>query len=159
MRTGNRFDSWSCATGIRTPGPVSREYRSDRARETAAEWKLLTGFYDEHTADEEEEADYDFMRMGASHALYGHPQLIPIARDVRGGCLVLDHPPGIDRGRVHEAEAELGVVRGSHAMWTSLAALMEAIAKSLENHQSLNGYTPAVDEEQRLYWDFSSAVR
>ncbi|MEV6590230.1 SMI1/KNR4 family protein [Streptomyces acidicola] len=130
-------------------------YSPMSAREMAAEWQLFTSFYDKRTADEEgEEADYDFMKMGASRVLYGHPQLIPIARDVRGGRLVLDHRPEIDRGRVHEAEAEPGIMRGSHEMWTSLPMLMEMIATSLETNQPLNDYTPAVDEEQRLYWDF-----
>jgi cell wall assembly regulator SMI1 len=69
-------------------------YRPMSAREIAAEWQLFTGFHDKRTADEEgEEADYGFMKIGASNVLYGHPQLIPIARDVRGGCLVLDHRP------------------------------------------------------------------
>lgn len=39
-------------------------------------------------------------------------------------------------------------------MWTSLPVLMEATATSLETNQPLNDYTPVVDEEQRLYWDF-----
>jgi cell wall assembly regulator SMI1 len=130
-------------------------YRPMRAREIAAEWKLFTGFHDKHAADEEgEEADHDFMKIGTSSVLYGHPQLIPIARDVSGGCLVLDHRPEIDRGRVHEAEAEQGLVRRSHEMWTSLPVLMEGIATSLETDQPLDGHAPAVDEEQRLYWDF-----
>ncbi|MER6104538.1 SMI1/KNR4 family protein [Streptomyces sp. NPDC001832] len=129
-------------------------YRPMSAREIAAAWQLFTGFYDKRTADEEgEEADYDFMKLGVSSVLYGHPQLIPIARDVGGGCLVLDHRCEIDRGRVHEAEVVEGLMRGSHEMWTSLPVLMEAIATSLETDQPLNGYTPVVDEEQRLYWD------
>lgn len=129
-------------------------YRPMSAREIAAAWRLLTGFYDKRTADEAgEEADYDFMKRGFSSVLYGHPQLIPIARDVGGGHLVLDHRPEIDRGRVHEAEAVEGVVRVPHEMWTSLPVLMEAIATSLETSQPLNGYTPVVHEKQRLYWD------
>ncbi|WP_331754080.1 SMI1/KNR4 family protein [Streptomyces sp. NBC_00826] len=130
-------------------------YRPMSAREIAAAWQLFTGFYDKRTADEKgEEADYDFMKIGASFVLYGHPQLIPIARNVGGGCLVLDHRPEIDRGRVHEAEAVEGIMRVSHEMWTSLPLLMEAIATSLETDQPLNGYTPVVDEEQRLDWNF-----
>ncbi|MFF1347341.1 SMI1/KNR4 family protein [Streptomyces sp. NPDC058322] len=130
-------------------------YRPMSAREIAAAWQLFTRFYDKRTADEEgEEVDYDFMKIGASHVLYGHPQLIPIARNVGGGYLVLDHRPEIDRGRVHEAEAVEGTMRESHEMWTSLPLLMEAIATSLETNQPLNGYTPVVDEEQRLDWNF-----
>jgi cell wall assembly regulator SMI1 len=130
-------------------------YRPMSAREIAAAWQLFTGFYDKRAADEKgEEADYDFMKIGFSSVLYGHPQLIPIARDVGGGYLVLDHRPEIDRGRVHEAEAVEGIMRVSHEMWTSLPVLMEAIATSLETDQPLNDYTPVVDEEQRLYWDF-----
>jgi cell wall assembly regulator SMI1 len=130
-------------------------YRPMSAREIAAAWQLLTGFYDERTADDKgEEADYDFMTIGSSSVLYGHPQLIPIARHVGGGHLVLDHRPEIDRGRVHEAEAVEGIMRVSHEMWTSLPVLMEAIATSLETSQPLNGYTPVVDKEQRLGWDF-----
>nr|WTB29310.1 SMI1/KNR4 family protein [Streptomyces sp. NBC_00830] len=110
-------------------------YTPMSAREIAAAWQLFTGFYDKRTADEEgEEADYDFMKIGVSWVLYGHPQLIPIARDVGGGCLVLDHRPEIDRGRVHEAEATEGLMRVSHEMWTSLPVLMEAIATSLETN-------------------------
>ncbi|MEV5008909.1 hypothetical protein [Streptomyces sp. NPDC055692] len=45
-------------------------------------------------------------------------------------------------------------MRKSHEMWASMPVLMEAIAASLETNQPLNDYTPAVDEEQRLYWDF-----
>lgn len=135
-------------------------YRPMSAREIAAAWQLFTDFYDKRTADEKgEEADYDFMKIGASRVLYGHPQLIPIARDVGGGCLVLDHRPEIDRGRVHEAEATEGLMRVSHEMWTSLPVLMEAIATSLETYQPLNDYTPVVDEEQRLYWDFRPAAQ
>ncbi|MFD4693843.1 SMI1/KNR4 family protein [Streptomyces sp. NPDC058463] len=130
-------------------------YRPMSAREIAAEWQLFTGFHDKRTADEEgDEADYDFMKTGFSNVLYGHPQLIPVARDVRGGCLVLDHRAETDRGRVHQAEAEQGIVRGSHGMWTSLPVLMEAIATSLETNRPLDGHTPVVDEEQRLCWDF-----
>ena len=66
----------------------------------------------------------------------------------------MDHRPEIDRGRVHKAEAVEGLVRGSQEMWTSLPLLMEAIATSLETYRPLNGYTPVVDEEQRLSWDF-----
>ncbi|MGW2090473.1 hypothetical protein [Streptomyces sp. NPDC001880] len=94
------------------------------------------------------------MKIGVSFLLYGHPQWIPIARSVGGGCLVLDHRPEIDWGRVHEAEAVEGIMRVSHEMWTSLPLLMEAIATSLETNQALNGYTPVVDEEQRLDWNF-----
>ncbi|WP_410538710.1 SMI1/KNR4 family protein [Streptomyces sp. KL2] len=132
-------------------------YRPLSARETAAEWRLLTGFYDKRAADEEgeEEVVHHFMKTGISSALYGHPQLIPIARDIRGGCLVLDHRPGTDRGRVHEVEAVEGVMRGSHEMWTSLPVLMERIATSLETGESLDGHTPVVDEEHRLSWDFA----
>ncbi|MGW4047607.1 SMI1/KNR4 family protein [Streptomyces sp. NPDC004721] len=90
-------------------------YRPMSAREIAAAWQLLTGFYDKRTADEKgEEADYDFMKIGVSSVLYGHPQLIPIARDVSGGYLVLDHRPEIDRGRVHEAEVEQGSLCAYH---------------------------------------------
>ncbi|MFB7084925.1 SMI1/KNR4 family protein [Streptomyces sp. NPDC056296] len=129
-------------------------YRPISAREIAAAWQLLTGFYDKCEADEKgKEADNDFMKLGFSSVLYGHPQLIPIARDLGGGHIVLDHRPEIDRGRVHEAEAVEGVMRLSHEMWTSLPALMEAIATSLETGQPLNGNMPVVDEEQRLYWD------
>jgi cell wall assembly regulator SMI1 len=129
-------------------------YRPMSAREIAAAWQLFTGFYDKRAADEKgDEADYDFMKIGSSSVLYGHPQLIPIARDVGGGYLVLDHRPEIDRGRVHEAEVVEGIMRVSHEMWTSLPLLMEAIATSLETNQPLNGNTPVVDEEQRLYWD------
>ncbi|MGW0293316.1 SMI1/KNR4 family protein [Streptomyces tuirus] len=133
-------------------------YRPMSAREMAAAWQLLTGFHDKRTADEKgEEADYDFMRTGSSSVLYGHPQLIPIARHLGGGHLVLDHRPEIDRGRVHEAEAVEGIIRVSHEMWTSLPLLMEATATSLETSRPLNGYTPAVDEEQRLHWEFEGA--
>ncbi|WP_097968684.1 SMI1/KNR4 family protein [Streptomyces sp. or20] len=129
-------------------------YRWTSAREIAAAWQLLTGFYDKREADERgKEADNDFVKLGFSSVLYGHPQLIPIARDLGGGHVVLDHRPGADRGRVHEAEAVEGVMRGSHEMWASLPALMEAIATSLETFRPLNGNMPAVDEEQRLYWD------
>ncbi|MFE7244761.1 SMI1/KNR4 family protein [Streptomyces sp. NPDC057580] len=130
-------------------------YRPMSAREITAAWHLLTGFYDQCMADEKgDEADYDFMKIGSSSVLYGHPQLIPIARDLGGGHLVLDHRPEIDRGRVHEAEAVEGIMRVSHEMWTSLPMLMEAIATSLETNQALNDYTPVVDEEQRLDWNF-----
>lgn len=131
-------------------------YRPLSASEIATEWQLFTGFYDQRTAADEEggEADLDFMRVGSSSVRYGHPQLIPIARDVRGGCLVLDHRAEADQGRVHEAEAEEGIMRGSGEMWTSLPVLMETVATSLETDQPLNDYPPEVDEEQRLHWDF-----
>ncbi|MFY0513140.1 SMI1/KNR4 family protein [Streptomyces anulatus] len=130
-------------------------YRSISAREIAAAWRLLTGFYDKREADEKgREADNDFMKLGFSSVLYGHPQLIPIARDLGGGHVVLDHRTEVDRGRVHEAEAVEGVMRVSHEKWASLPALMEAIATSLEIFRPLNGNMPVVDEEQRLYWDY-----
>ncbi|WP_217223668.1 SMI1/KNR4 family protein [Streptomyces anulatus] len=131
-------------------------YRPMSARETAADWQLFTGFYDKRTADEKgEEVDYDFMKIGSSGVLYGHPQLIPIARESGGGYLVLDHRPEIDRGRLHEAEPTAGVMRGSHEVWTSLPVLMEAIATSVETNRPLHDYTPVVNEEQRLHWDFT----
>ncbi|MFI2783775.1 SMI1/KNR4 family protein [Streptomyces sp. ALB3] len=131
-------------------------YRPMSAREMADEWKLLTGFYDKRTADEQgEEVDHDFMTVGSSSVLYGHPQLIPIARESGGGYLVLDHRPEPDRGRVHEAEATDGVLRRSHQVWTSLPVLMEAIATSFETARPLDDYTPVVDEEQRLHWSFT----
>lgn len=130
-------------------------YRLLSARETAAEWQLLNGFHDERTAAEAgEDADEDFVRTGVSGVLYGHPQLIPVARDVRGGCLVLDHRPEADRGRLHEAEAEEGIVRGTGDMWASLPVLMERVAMSLETGRPVGAHAPMVDEEQRLYWDF-----
>ncbi|MFB7288919.1 hypothetical protein [Actinacidiphila glaucinigra] len=130
-------------------------YRPISAREIAAEWQRFTGFYDKRTADEAgEEADHDFVKIGASSVLYGHPQLIPIARNLGGGHLVLDHRPEIDRGRVHAAGAAEGIMRVPHEMWTSLPLLMEMIATSLKTNQPLNNYTPVVDREQRLYWDF-----
>ncbi|WP_406418792.1 SMI1/KNR4 family protein [Streptomyces sp. NBC_00873] len=129
-------------------------YRPMSAREIAAAWQLFTGFYDKREADEKgEEADYDFMKTGFSSVLYGHPQLIPIARNVGGDHLVLDHRPESDRGRVHEAEVVEGIMRVAHEMWTSLPVLMEAIATSLETSRPVTGYTPVVDEEQRLCWD------
>jgi cell wall assembly regulator SMI1 len=130
-------------------------YRPISAREIAAAWQLLTSFYNKCEADEKgEEVDNDFMELGFSSVLYGHPQLIPIARDLGGGHIVLDHRPEIDRARVHEAEAVEGVMRVSHEMWASLPVLMEAIATSLETFQPLNGNMPVVDEEQRLYWNY-----
>ncbi|GAA3380856.1 hypothetical protein GCM10020367_69820 [Streptomyces sannanensis] len=97
-------------------------YRPMSAREIAAEWQLFTRFYNKRTADEEgEEADHAFMKIGASHVLYGHPQLIPIARDLGGGHLVLDHRPEIDRGRVHEAEAVEGIMRGIRSQAVAVA--------------------------------------
>ncbi|MBM7089929.1 SMI1/KNR4 family protein [Streptomyces sp. NPDC056956] len=130
-------------------------YRPMSAREIAAAWQLLTGFYDQRTADEKgAEADHDFMKLGFSSVLFGHPQLIPVARDVGGGHLVLDHRPEADRGRVHAAEAVEGVMRLPHEMWASLPVLMAAIATSLETSRPLGRYAPVVDEEQRLDWDF-----
>ncbi|WP_406382476.1 SMI1/KNR4 family protein [Streptomyces sp. NBC_01618] len=130
-------------------------YRPMSASQIAADWQLFTDFYDKRTADEKgDEVDYDFMKIGFSNVLYGHPQLIPIARNLGGGYLVLDHRPEIDRGRVHDAEATQGVMRGSHEMWTSLPVLMEAVATSLETNQPLNDNMPVVDDEQRLGWDF-----
>ncbi|MBN3928114.1 SMI1/KNR4 family protein [Streptomyces verrucosisporus] len=131
-------------------------YRPLSARETADEWRSLTMFFDKRAADEEgDEAVYHFMKLGTSSALYGHPQLIPIARDICGGRLVLDHRPETDRGRVHEVESVEGVMRGSHEMWTSLPMLMERIATSLETGEHLDGYAPVVNEEHRLSWDFT----
>ncbi|CAM5644458.1 hypothetical protein SAVIM338S_06358 [Streptomyces avidinii] len=121
-------------------------YRLLSAREISTEWHSLGDYFDRSTADErgEEGADYDFMRSGCSGILYGHPQLIPIARDTCGGRLVLDHRPEIDRGRIHKTDATEGVMRGSHEMWTSLPVLMETVATSLETSQPLNDYLPAV---------------
>ncbi|ROQ67830.1 hypothetical protein EDD93_2276 [Streptomyces sp. 840.1] len=130
-------------------------YRPLSARETAAEWQLLTGFHDKRTADESgEDVDEDFVRTGVSGLLYGHPRLIPVARDVRGGRLVLDHRPVADRGRLHEAEVEDGIVRGRDGMWASLPVLLERVATSLETGRPVGAHAPAVDEGQRLYWDF-----
>lgn len=128
-------------------------YTPMSACEIANEWQRLS-FYDARTEDEEgEEADEEFVRIGSSSVLYGHPQMIPFARDVTGGRLVIDHRPENDRGRVHETEPTEGIMRGPHEMWTSLPVLMEAVANSLESGQPLDGYTPAVDEGQRLCWD------
>ncbi|MFD8951859.1 SMI1/KNR4 family protein [Streptomyces xanthophaeus] len=133
-------------------------YRLLGARETAAEWQLLRAFHDERTAQEEgDEVHYDFTRIGVSHVLYGHPQLVPVARDVCGTLLVLDHRPETERGRVHEAGAEQGIVRGSHGMWASLPAFMDAVATSLETTRPLDGHTPTVDGEHRLHWDWDPA--
>lgn len=124
------------------------------ARGIAADWQFRAPYYDKRTADEEgEEAECDFMKIGSS-VLYGHPQLIPVGRDLGGGGLVLDNRPGINRGRIHEVEATEGVTFGSHEMWTSLPVLMDAVATSLETDQPLDGYAPVVDVEQRLQWDF-----
>ncbi|MFG2621243.1 hypothetical protein ACGFXC_26870 [Streptomyces sp. NPDC048507] len=89
------------------------------------------------------------MRTGSSFDLYGHPQLVPIARDICGECLVLDHRPETDRVRVHTAEAVGGVVRQPHAMWASLPALLEMTAASLETNRPLASHTPVVTEDQR----------
>ncbi|MFH9496193.1 SMI1/KNR4 family protein [Streptomyces globisporus] len=130
-------------------------YRPMSTGRIAADWGLFTGFYYKHTADEGGgEAECDFMRIGGSRILYGHPQMIPFARDLGGGYLVLDHRPEIDRGRVHEAEVTEGIVRGSHDMWSSLPVFMDSVATALETNQPLNGNMPVVDEEHRLQWDF-----
>ncbi|MFJ9885682.1 SMI1/KNR4 family protein [Streptomyces sp. NPDC091287] len=129
-------------------------YRPIGARRIAEEWRLFTGFYDRLTAEEKgDEVDSDFMGIGFSGVLYGHPRLIPIARDVGGGYLVLDQRPEIDRGRVHQAEPVDGVRRGSHEAWASLPVLMETVAASLETGRPVDHYKPEVDEEQRLQWD------
>ncbi|WP_328792779.1 MULTISPECIES: SMI1/KNR4 family protein [unclassified Streptomyces] len=130
-------------------------YRPLSAREIVVEWQSWARYYDKPTVDGigEEELDYDFMRIGSSFYMYGHPQVIPIARDICGGLLVLDHRPEIDRGRVHNADAEEGISRQSHEMWTSLPVLMETIATSLETNQPLDRDMPVVDEDQRLRWD------
>ncbi|MFJ9342053.1 hypothetical protein ACIRP0_22535 [Streptomyces sp. NPDC101733] len=39
-------------------------------------------------------------------------------------------------------------------MWTSLPVLMERVVASLETGRPLDGYTPVVDGEQRLCWEF-----
>ncbi|MFF0074951.1 SMI1/KNR4 family protein [Streptomyces sp. NPDC005494] len=131
-------------------------YRLMSARQTAAEWTLCTGFHDKATAEDKgDEVDDDFMEIGVSSVLYGHPQLIPIARDQGGGHLVLDHRPEIDRGRVHETEATEGVMRRPHAMWASLPVLMDTLATSLETDQPLGDYVPAVNEQRCLRWDFA----
>ncbi|MFJ6853724.1 SMI1/KNR4 family protein [Streptomyces sp. NPDC091271] len=147
LRHDGLLDQWSSLI----PG----SYSLVSTRQIGAEWELFTSFHDKPAADEKgDEVDYDFMKIGVSSVLYGDPQLIPIARELGGGYLVLDHRPEIDRGRVHEAESTEGVMRRPHEMWTSLPALMDAIATSLETNQPLNDYTPAVDENQRLCWDF-----
>ncbi|MFF3619099.1 SMI1/KNR4 family protein [Streptomyces sp. NPDC002467] len=128
------------------------------ARGIADEWRRLQGFYDVSTEEEDDAAD-DFMKTGFSSALYGHPRLIPIARDGTGGHLVLDHRPEPDRGRVHVVEPVEGLLRVPHEKWSSLPALMEAIAGSLETGRPLNGHTPGVNEERMLHWDFGPAAR
>ncbi|MEU0102018.1 SMI1/KNR4 family protein [Streptomyces sp. NPDC006267] len=146
LRHDGLLDGWSALL----PG----FYSLLSARRTAAEWKIVSGFYDRITADEEgDEVDDDFVKTGFSSILYGHPRLIPIAREVGGGYLVLDDRPEADRGRVHEAEATDGVTRGGHGMWASLPVLMESVATSLETGRPVNGYRPEVNEEQRLRWD------
>lgn len=135
-------------------------YRPLSAREMAASWRLLTPYYDACEADERgEEVDHHFMEIGCSGILYGHPQLLPVARDLGGAHIVLDHRPGTDRGRVHEAEPVEGVMRVSHEKWGSLPLLMEAIATCMEASQPLNGHIPAVDEEQRLHWESWEFIR
>ncbi|MFI7285137.1 SMI1/KNR4 family protein [Streptomyces anulatus] len=129
-------------------------YRPISARRIADEWRLFTGFHDRLTAEEKgDEVDSDFMDMGFSGVLYGHPQLIPIARDVGGGYLVLDQRPEIYRGRVHQADATEGVMRGSREVWASLPVLMETVAASLETGRPVDHYKAEVDEQQRLHWD------
>ncbi|MFH8886525.1 SMI1/KNR4 family protein [Streptomyces californicus] len=129
-------------------------YRPLSARGIAAAWHFLTPYYDTREAEERgEEVDHHFMEIGSSRILYGHPQLIPVARDLGGAHIVLDHRPEIDRGRVHEAEPVEGVMRVPHEKWGSLPLLMEAIATCMETSQPLNGHIPAVDEEQRLHWE------
>ncbi|WP_030705539.1 MULTISPECIES: SMI1/KNR4 family protein [unclassified Streptomyces] len=138
------------AEGSLLPG----HYRPISARGTAAAWHLLTAYHDACEAEERgEEVDHDFMKLGSSRILYGHPQLIPVARDLGGAYIVLDHRPGIDRGRLHAAEPVEGVMRVSHEKWASLPLLMEAVATSMETSQPLNGDVPVVDEERRLHWE------
>ncbi|MFJ3876214.1 SMI1/KNR4 family protein [Streptomyces sp. NPDC090077] len=133
-------------------------YRPLSAREIAADWQSCALYHDKPTVDGmgEVELDHDFMRIGSSFHLYGHPQVIPIARDVCGGHLVLDHRPEIDRGRVHNADAVEGVSRRSHEMWTSLPVLMETLATSLQTNRPVDRDMPVVDENQRLRWDSAS---
>ncbi|MGE7386477.1 SMI1/KNR4 family protein [Streptomyces sp. NPDC004126] len=130
-------------------------YAPMSAREIADDWRLLTRYHD-RTMPEEEEADADdhFLGNGAAFALYGHPDFIPVARDVTGRRLVLDQRTWSDRGRVHEAEPVTGLVRVAHQAWTSLPALLEGTADALETGRPLGGHTPAVDEQRRLRWEF-----
>ncbi|MFI1190715.1 SMI1/KNR4 family protein [Streptomyces californicus] len=129
-------------------------YRPISARGIATAWHRLTPYYDACEADERgEEVDDDFMTLGSSRILYGHPWLIPVARDPGGAYMVLDHRPEIDRGRLHEAEPVEGVMRVPHEKWGSLPLLMEAVATSMETSRPLNGDVPVVDEEQGLHWE------
>ncbi|MEV7617364.1 SMI1/KNR4 family protein [Streptomyces sp. NPDC089799] len=126
------------------------------AREIADAWKSLTPYHDQSLTEEEEaDADDDFLTSGfGSYVLYGHPDMIPFARDNSGQRLVLDHRRWSDRGRVHETDPADGLRRVAHDAWKSLPALLEGMADALETGRPLNGYMPAVDEEGGLCWDF-----
>ncbi|MFD3580481.1 SMI1/KNR4 family protein [Streptomyces sp. NPDC058644] len=113
----------------------------------ASDWQLCMSIYrDELEGTEEDDPDQDF-------GPWWHFHWIPFATDGGGDSLIIDQRPHRRRGRVGEADHEQGTYFGSHPMWSSLPALLDATASALETGMAVDGYLPVVADETELGWE------
>ncbi len=113
----------------------------------ASDWQLGMRIYrDVFDGIEEDDPDEDF-------GPWWHSHWIPFASDGGGDSLIIDQRPHRCRGRVGEADHEQGTRFGSHPMWSSLPALLDATATALETGMAVDGYLPVVADETELGWE------
>lgn len=134
------------------------------AEDIADEWQMKVEIgCEEEEAEDDGNGDDDFLEGGGddeedddalAYGPWWHRRWIPFAADGRGDALVLDQRGGRLHGRVGDADHEEGCTFERHAMWSSLPALLEAVAGSLETGGALDdSYKPFVNDEGALEWE------
>ncbi|WP_229925603.1 SMI1/KNR4 family protein [Streptomyces longispororuber] len=110
-------------------------------------WQLRMKIYGAELAGAEE-GDLD-----GDYGPWWHALWVPFAADGGGDYLIIDQRPYRRRGRVGDADHETGCSFGSHPMWSSLPALLDATATALETGEAVGGYLPVAVDETELDWE------
>ncbi|MFG3260395.1 SMI1/KNR4 family protein [Streptomyces sp. NPDC048172] len=112
-------------------------------------WELRVEIYEDELEEEEEDDEDD---PESEFGPWWNRAWIPFAKDGAGDYLVIDLRPGPRAGRIGNADHELGGHFKDFPMWSSLPALLDATATSLETGEQLGNYAPFVNEDGGLDW-------
>jgi cell wall assembly regulator SMI1 len=114
-------------------------------------WRTRTKIHEPELPDSEETEECD---PEAEYGPWWHRQWIPFAADGAGDYLVIDQRHTRHRGRIGNADHEVGCHFGRHMMWTSLPALLDLTATAMETGELLECYERVVVDERELDWEF-----
>lgn len=130
------------------------------AAEVASQWQLRTEINDRSPWPSDEDGGggeggaVDAEAADADYGPWWHRQWIPFAADDCGDYLVLDERPiARRRGRIGDADHEMGCSFPPDAMWASLPVLLEMTATALETGGQVGGCERFVTPEGELDWE------